>query len=547
MTAIDTTAASTDTSGSALASVAGWITSTDHKRIGRLYIGTALLALLASAVIAALLAFERIDSATTFLNIGSLTQLFALYRWGLLYLAALPLVVGVAVAVVPLQLGARSIAFPRLAAGGFWTWLFGAVASVVAIAANGGPNGGNARFVDLFTLAAALSLLGLFGTLISLVTSILTTRAPGMNMRRLSAFTWSVLVMSICAVLALPVLVGLLLIVYVAHKYPSVSELSGNRALEEWVGFGFTHPTTILFTIPVFGFFADIVATVTKRRTRPRGTVLATIGLVGVSLVAVGVQSPVVIRSAFRSLSSNNKIADVVPYLFVHALPLLGAFLTIALVLPALASKPKPSAPFVGGVLAALVALDAIIASALQHIGDAALSGTVFEEGTFLLVIGAIVVFALAAITYWAPKFTGRSVPALPALGLTVLAFLGTQLAALPMLIAGFADQPGGVFPSVEPGVDGVVKFSYSGPEGLWNTLSGVGHVLVVVSVLAFVALLVRSASKGATAGDDPWDGQTLEWATTSPAPADNFAAIHAVTSAEPLLDLKSANTRSDA
>ena len=122
MTAIDTHAASADTSAPALASLADWITTTDHKRIGRLYIGAALIALLGAGVVGALLAFERIDTATTFLNIGSLTQLFSLYRWGLLYLAAVPLVVGVAVAVVPMQLGARSIAFPRLAIGGFWIW-----------------------------------------------------------------------------------------------------------------------------------------------------------------------------------------------------------------------------------------------------------------------------------------------------------------------------------------------------------------------------------------------------------------------------------------
>jgi heme/copper-type cytochrome/quinol oxidase subunit 1 len=266
-----------------------------------------------------------------------------------------------------------------------------------------------------------------------------------------------------------------------------------------------------------------------------------------VAVVGASVQTPVVIRSAFRSLSSNNKVADVVPFLFVHGLPLLGAFLTLGLVLQAVASKPKPTAPMVGGILAALLALLAVAAGALLNIGDAGLAGSVFEEGTFLLSIGAIVVFAIAAITQWLPKWTGRSVPALAGIGLATLAFLGSILAAAPLLVAGFADQPGGIFPSVEQGVDGVVKFSYSGPAGLWNALSGVGLALLVVSALLFSLLALRSASKGATAGDDPWDGQTLEWATTSPAPAHNFASVPVVTSAEPLLDLKSANTRSDA
>jgi heme/copper-type cytochrome/quinol oxidase subunit 1 len=124
--------------------------------------------------------------------------------------------------------------------------------------------------------------------------------------------------------------------------------------------------------------------------------------------------------------------------------------------------------------------------------------------------------------------------------------FAGAGVAALSLMIAGFADQPGGVFPAVETGNDAVVNFDYSGPMGLWNALNAVGIGLVLLSVLAFVALALRAFRKGELAGDDPWDGQTLEWATTSPAPTDNFAEVHIVQSAEPLLDLKPAN-RSDA
>jgi len=129
---------------------------------------------------------------------------------------------------------------------------------------------------------------------------------------------------------------------------------------------------------------------------------------------------------------------------------------------------------------------------------------------------------------------------------LALLGFVGAELASLSMLFAGFADQPGGVFPAVEPGADAVVNFDYAGPQNLWNLASAVGHVLVLVSVLAFVALALRSFLNGHHAGDDPWDGQTLEWATTSPAPHANFADVHIVRSAEPLLDLKP-TTRSDA
>ena len=178
MTTIDTHATGAAEPGAGLAGVADWLTTTDHKRIGRLYVGVSLVALVGSLVVAALLAAERISTSGTIVELGSLTQLFAVYRFGLTYVVMLPLLLGLAVAVVPLQVGARSIAFPRTAMSGFWAWLLGSVLAVYSIVANGGPNGGNKRFVDLFLLASILCIVGLLATTVSVTTSILTTRTP---------------------------------------------------------------------------------------------------------------------------------------------------------------------------------------------------------------------------------------------------------------------------------------------------------------------------------------------------------------------------------
>jgi heme/copper-type cytochrome/quinol oxidase subunit 1 len=172
MTTVDTHAPATPVGGG-LATVADWITSTDHKKIGRLYMGLASLALLGSVVVAALLAFERADSGSELLPVESITQLFSAYRFGLTFLVALPLLVGIALVVVPLQVGARSNAFPRVAAAGFWSWAIGAVLAVIAIAANGGPNGGNRRFVDLFTLSFGLVAVGIAASALSLAATVL--------------------------------------------------------------------------------------------------------------------------------------------------------------------------------------------------------------------------------------------------------------------------------------------------------------------------------------------------------------------------------------
>lgn len=547
MTTIDTHATSAAApAGAGIASVADWVTTTDHKKIGRLYLGAAGLSLVGSLVVAGLLALERISTDGTLLPIESLTQLFSLYRFGLTYMVMLPLMIGAALCVVPLQVGARSVAFPRVAATGFWAWLVGSVTAVVSIASNGGPNGGNRVFVDLFMLASGLAILGLLATAVSLATTILTTRAPGMNMRRVPWFSWSVLVMSLALLVALPILVGDLLVLFLAHKYPAVSELNGNRAISDWAAFGFTQPTTLLFVIPAFGFLADTVATATGKRLVPRGTIFAAIGLVGTAMFAAAVQSPVIIRAGFSGLSGGDKISDLIPYALVHVLPLLGAFLAFALTAQALRKKPTISAPLVFGLFAALLAVEGAAASALNHVGDAGLVGTTFEEGTWLALVYAAVLAGMGAVAYWGPKLWGRSIPLKATLPLALLGFLGAALASLPMMIAGFADQPGGVFPAVEPGVPGVVLFDYSGPSALWNSLSLVGHGLALLAVLAFLGLAIRSFATGERAGDDPWNGQTLEWATTSPAPANNFADIHIVQSAEPLLDLKTSN-RSDA
>ncbi|MBU6315391.1 MAG: cbb3-type cytochrome c oxidase subunit I [Acidobacteria bacterium] len=545
MTTVDTHAPATS-AGGGLATVADWITSTDHKKIGRLYLGLSSLALLGAVVVAALLAFERADSSTDLLPVESLTQLFSAYRFGLTFLVALPLMVGIALVVVPLQVGARSNAFPRVAAAGFWSWAIGAVLAVIAIAANGGPNGGNRRFVDLFTLSFGLVALGIAATALSLAATVLTARAPGMNMRRIPWFSWAVLVSSLALLVVLPIVIGDLLYVYLAHRYPSTSELSGNRALGRWVGFGLTQPTTLVFALPVLGFLADVVATATNTRLRPRGVVLGTIGIVGTAMFAAAVQAPVVIRSGFSGLTGGQKVSDLIPFALVHLLPLAGVFLTVALVAGALRTKPTIGAPLLFALLGSLLLLLGAAAGALNHIGDAGLVGTTFEEGAWLAVVYGAVLAALGGVAHWMPKWTGRTMPLKATLPLALLGFLGAVLASVPMMIAGFADQPGDALPAIEAGLPGATNFSYSGPSSLWNSLSGVGHVLVLLAVLAFLALELRSASKGERAGDDPWNGQTLEWATTSPAPEHNFVDIHVVKSAEPLLDLKPSN-RSDA
>jgi heme/copper-type cytochrome/quinol oxidase subunit 1 len=222
-------------------------------------------------------------------------------------------------------------------------------------------------------------------------------------------------------------------------------------------------------------------------------------------------------------------LSDVVPYALFNLLPVLGGFIVISLgALAMRGARPRVMAPLVFGLLGALMVFVGIIANAVYQVGDAQLAGTVFEEGVWLYVVYGAVLSALGAVTYWGPKLWGRLIPDKQVLPLAALGFIATVLASLPLLVAGFAKQPAGAS-----------EFDYSGPQNLWNGLAAAGHVLMFVTVLAFLGLAARSFGKGSAAGDDPWDGQTLEWATASPAPYANFADVHTVASAEPLLDLK--------
>ena len=193
-------------------------------------------------------------------------------------------------------------------------------------------------------------------------------------------------------------------------------------------------------------------------------------------------------------------------------------------------SKPRITAAFVFAFFGLGMIFVGMLGGALVPIVDLGLQGTVFEEGVFVYVAYGATLAALGAVAYWSPKWTGRTIPDKPALGLATLGMLATVLAALPYYVAGFADQPA---------ASGT--YDYDGPAELWNVLVTAGHALMAVVVLAFLGLWLTTTRRGgdADAGDDPWGGQTLEWLTSSPAPHDNFAEVPTVMSPEPLYDLE--------
>ena len=516
--------------GAFLVGVAAWATTTDHKRIGRLFIGCALLIAIAAAALGAVVGVERITATGySILNKDSIVQIFSLYRVGLSFGVMLPLLLGVAIAVVPLQVGAKTIAFARSAMFGFWMWLAGMGLAVGSTIANGGPGGGNAKMVDLFLLGMGLAVIGALAAAVSVVTTVLTSRAPGMTLLRVPMSSWSALTGGVALVLTLPVLLGTLVYLYVDHHYGRVA-FGGNKGISDWMGWSLTQPQTYVYVAMGVGVLAEIAAVVSGKRQVLRPVLLT--GIAVVSVAALGGATQVQHALTWTNTSSSDKVKELIPFLIFNALPLLGVLVVLGVSLLGIAQgKPR----LVPAMAPALLGLGMILTGMVGHLvslfGPAQLAGTVFEEGEFIYVGYGALLIGLAAISYWGPKLWGRVLPSSAVLGISGLAFLGTVLAALPMYIAGFANQPANV-------VDG---FSYSGPQELWNIASAAGHALVAVSVLLFILTALRAFTAGEVAGDDPWDAQSLEWSVSSPAPSSNFVSTPSVASAEPLLDIKPA------
>ena len=517
-----------------------WATTVDHKRIGRLSTGFGMLVLLAAAVLALLLDIERLGDPGSFIDTGAQLQLIQMYRVGLVVGGIAPLALGLAVAVVPMQLGARQIAFPRVALTGFYAWLGGTSLVMVSLGLNGGAGGGDADMVDLFLTGLGLAILGLCATAASLGTTILTTRAPGMTMRRVSAFAWSSLVGAIATLLVMPVLFGVLIYLYVDHRLGSQGNFMGVEGIGAWIGWAFTVPTVIIFAIPAVGFAAEQFSVAFKTRQPMRGVLFAGIALIGVTAYAGSTQQ--FVHDVTFDASGETFIRGAVPFLLFAGLPLLGV--TIVLLLSLLNVKngagnsPSVRAPFVFGLLGLLLVGAGIAANVVEGITDLELVdpatnvATAFEEGATLLVVYGAVLAMLGGLVYWAPKLSGRLLSDKQVLPLALLGGLGALLAGAPLLVAGFVDQIGG-YPASQAEVDRIM--TVADDAEIWITLSLIGQGIMALTLLAFGGLLLKPKGDDDQVDDNPYGGQTIEWSTPSPAPAHNFEHVPTVASAEPL------------
>jgi heme/copper-type cytochrome/quinol oxidase subunit 1 len=498
-----------------------WVTTGDHKQIGRLYIVWSLLFAVGALVVGALLALERIDDTDRQILQGdTIAQLYSFYGITLVFCVVIPLLFGLATAIVPLQVGARGIAFPRAAALSFWAWLTGSGVMVGAFLANGGPGGGNTVAVDLFLASFGLVIAALVLDAVCLATTVLTLRAPGMTLERVPLFAWATLVSATILLLSLPVLVGEIIYLYVDHRYGRLL-FAGNLGISGYIGWALVAPQLFAYAASAYGYIADTAATFARQRLQKPESVLIAIGLAGVLGFGAWFQP------AFYPSVTHSFLAKVVAT--GALLPPLLVFGAVALTLKG--GRPSPGAPLLFGVGALLIALAGAGVGVLAPFGGLDLEGTVYGFAQLNLVSYAAVLAGLGGVVYWGPKLWGRRLSEAAMRSLALLGLLGVALIGIPDVILGFMKQPAAT----------VSDFDVDGPAGLLNALSMVGYVIVALVIIGVIAQALRGFTRGPLAGDDPWGGQTLEWATPSPPPHGNFDEPPVVTSAQPLLDARTA------
>lgn len=511
----------------------------DHKVIGRLWITSGIVFLIAGLVFDLLASAEISDlSGLAIADSGDqLTQIWSLGRDLLLFAGVIPVLVGIGTYIVPLQVGASSLAFPRGAAGAFWTWILGVIVLVLAYIMNGGPSGGRVDYVVLWTLALGVVIAALLWALVCIATTVLDARATGMSLDMVPVSSWGFLVFATGAFLALPVVLAELVLAYLDVNYGFLPTKDSRGVLVAIANSVNLAPAIYLSAVPVLAMTVDIIGVHTGRPAKFHRSILAVLGLLGFLSFGAPLLS---FDWRGRPIQFDNGILVVVTLAAV--LPIL---LTLALAGESMAKgKVRINTPLAGALLSGLLLLAGAatavlgtvdpILSFIEDVGDTEIDfsldvlGTSFHWGVRGLVFGAVVLGLVSAVHHWGHKVWGRALD--DRIGfLEILAVAGGTVAwGVGNIVAGFLDQPG--LPVVDSTGDSTVE--------LMNVIStiGIGLVAAGVGLLALNVLGVIAGRVGTAA--EPWTGATLEWATDSPPIDRNFEEAPVVSSTTPVIDM---------
>jgi cytochrome c oxidase subunit 1 len=525
------------TTYSTRAAVYEWLTTTDHKKIGIMYIATAYIFFLLAGLMALGIRTELAFPGTQLLEPDVYNQAFTMHGTTMIFFFVMPILSGFANYIAPLQIGAADMAFPRINALSFWIIPFSGILLFSGFVTGGAANAGWTSYTPLSDAAfsttngqnlwlAALILNGVSSIMsaINFLATIFRLRAPGMTMMRLPIFTWTVLVTNVLLLFAVPVLAAGMLMLFIDRNYGGSffnPAAGGDTILWQHVFWFFGHPEVYILILPAFGVISEVIPVFSRKPLFGyKAFVIATIsiGVLGFGVWAHHMFTTGAVFLPFFSITTFliavptgvkmfNWIATMWRGKLVFKVPMLFAVGFLASFL-------------IGGLDGAFSASTPI---------DFALQDTYWIVSHLHYVLfGGSAMAIMAATYYWFPKMTGRFLDERIGRWQFWIVFVSAQLTFFPMHLLGLSGMPR--------------RIQDYAPNAGWqdlNVLATVGSFGLGLGVSLMMWNIFASLRGPKTAGDDPWDGNTLEWATTSPPPSYNFDQLPEIRSERPLFDLK--------
>src|ERR687896_318899 len=513
--------------------VLDWLTTVDHKKIGILYIVNAFIFFFAAGILALVIRSELAIPGLQFVDQNTYNQAFTMHGTIMIFLFVVPVLAGFANYIVPLQLGAPDMAFPRINALSFWLlplggglifsgYLFGGAAAegwtgYAPLTQQGGVG------TDLWTIGLLLVGTASILSAINFIATIFKMRAPGMTLFRMPIFVWTVLVTAVLILLATPVLAAGLIALFIDRNYggsffdPSVG---GNPVLWQHIFWFFGHPEVYIVILPAMGVVSEILPVFSRKPLFGyKAFVFATIGI-GFLSWTVWAHHMFTTGSVFLPFFSFMTALIAIPT-GIKMFNWLGTLYRGKLMLttPMLFALGFISMFLIGGLSRLMLASPPID----FHVQD-----TYFVVAHLHYVFFGGAVFGVFAATYyWFPKMTGRKLNEPLGKVHFWIHFIGFNLAFFPMHQLGLSGMPRRVSDYADR-PDWVIL----------NLVSTVGAFMIAVSIIPFLINVVATFINGEPAGDDPWEGNTLERATTSPPPPYNFDRLPPIHSDRPLFFL---------
>jgi cytochrome c oxidase subunit 1 len=515
----------------------GWLTTTDHKRIGILYLLTSLFYFAVAGALAMVIRTQLARPSNEVVSPHGFAQLFTLHGTAMIFLFVAPFALGLANFLIPLQIGAPDMAFPRLNATSYWMFLFGGLIVFAGAATNeGAAAAGWTSYAPLSEIAVSTGLgqdLWIVGVFLVSVATILTSinfvttafifRAPGMTMWRIPIFTWEMIATSLLIFMAFPSLAADLLLLFVDRRLGGHAfdpAYGGNVILWQHLFWFFGHPEVYVMILPYFGVISEIIPVFSRK------PIFGYTGLVLSAFAIAGLSMGVWAHHMFTTGAVNNPFFSFLSFLI--AVPTGIKFFnwiatmwrgSITFATPMLFACGFLLNFLLGGVTGVMVASPPI---------DFQAHDSYFVVAHFHYVLGGGSLFAIfAALFFWWPKMFGYLLDERLGTWCFWFLFVGFNVTFLPMHFMGLAGMPRRVF-----------TYDATGPLPALNLIATIGSYLMLAGVVLFAWNVLVSARRGVPASDNPWDAYSLEWATSSPPPEHNFDAMPQIRSERPTWDM---------